>query len=337
MLKPAPLAALGLMLCGSAAHAQEWTINLERQKMEQLGLDPDAIESDIESTFGDYLKLDEQQAYLNHMAAASAMAVKGMGADYATNPQRFVLGGSVGTALSGDGFGFTPGDGPLPSGGFAFQASVLAGLNLGAFSKDESFLRRVMIYGSGLTAKTKTGAFEARTWHVAGHGQLKLIRPKKHEGLVEWGGLDLTSGVELTNTTLHLAQGLPLNLDQDIRWDPVGSYDITTDAYSIPVELSTNLRVVVATVYLGAALDITQSATADSDIELGGAVRYEGDPPSDLGSVQLSMKGQGDASGFNGRAFGGLQFNIFFVKLYGQLNVGINETVGGHFGLRIAM
>jgi len=330
-------AALLWMVSGTAA-AQEWRINIQEDAAQQLGLDPVALENELKTSFNDELKVLDQTAFLEDMAAASVMAVKGMGADYGTNPQRLVLGYSVGSAATGAGFTFGRGDQALPTSGFAFQMAALAGVNLGVLADEESQLRRITLYANGMVADTRPEPFEASTYHVAAHGQLKLIRPggENQGGPVEWGGLDLTSGIEITSSRLTLVSGFPLE-HNGIRWDAVGSYEVETNATSIPVELSTNLRVLVLTVFAGAAVDLTQSATADSTISLGGAMRSTGPVEVDIGSAQLTLTDRGSAGAYTPRAFAGAQLNLVMFKVYGHLNAAVDGTVGGHVGLRMAL
>ena len=325
---------LGIPLSGTAA-AQEWVFNLQQDRLDQVGLDSADVEQNLTGAFSDELRVFDQTEFLEEMSEASVMAVKGMGVDYASNPQRFVLGFTVGSSASGAGVTFNRGDQSLPEGGFAFQMAAVGGLNLGAFSGEESFLRRIMVYGSGMVAQTSPEPFSASTYHAAGHIQLKLVRPEPG-GTVEWGGLDLTSGLELTNSSMSLAQGLPVEHD-GFRWDAVGSYTVDTTATSIPIELSTNLRVFIVSVYAGAAVDLTQDAVANSTINLGGDLRYTAGTEIDVGSAQLTIADEGRAAALTYRGFAGAQLNIFMVKAYGHLNVGLHGAVGGNVGLRVAL
>jgi len=329
--------ALLWTVSGTAA-AQEWRINIQEDGAEALGLDPAALENELETAFSDELKVIDQTAFLEDMAAASVMSAKGMGADYATNPQRLVLGYSVGSAATGAGFTFGRGDQALPTSGFAFQMAALVGVNLGVLGDEESQLRRLTLYANGMVADTKPAPFEATTYHVAAHGQIKLIRPggENQGGPIEWGGLDFTSGIEITSSRLTLVSGFPLNYDQ-IRWDAVGSYEVETNATSIPLELSTNVRILVLTVFAGGAFDLTQSATADSTISLAGALRSTGAVQTDIGSAQLTLSDTGSAGAYTPRAFAGAQLNIVMFKVYGHLNAAMDGTVGGHVGLRMAL
>ena len=329
------LALLGL--APLSAHAQQIVIELDEQRAEQLGLDANALEADLRGQMGDDLKLDEQEEFLRQMGAANLMASKGMGVDYASNPQRFVFGGGVGTAVNAAGARFGKGDEGLPTGGFAFQAALLAGLNLGVASGNDSALRRFVLYVDGMVAETNPEPFHASTTNVATHLQVKLVRPKDHDGLIEWGGLDLTSGYEWSRYRLELSKELPVETD-GLAWEATGTLAIESDAASVPIELSSNFRVLVLSAYLGAAADLALDSVTDSEIILAGPVFVDVQGgPENIGAASLSLEGQGLVDGVTGRLFGGAQVNIFFVKVYGHLNVGLDRSFGGHLGGRVAL
>ncbi|NOY28570.1 MAG: hypothetical protein GXP62_22170 [Oligoflexia bacterium] len=328
---------LAMAAFSTPAMAQEISIQLDQSKADQLGLNAAALEADLNQQMGGQLKLGSQQEFLSQMGAANIMAAKGMGADYASNPQRFVLGGGFGTAVSAAGARFGRGAEGLPAGGFAFQASLLAGVNLGILSGNDSFLRRFMLYANGLLAETNPDPFHASATNLGAHLQFKLVRPKDHSGLFEWGGLDVTSGYEYSNYRLSLSQEFPIQADS-LTWNATGNLGIGTDSTSIPIELSTNLRVFILSAYLGAAVDVSPTALSTSEISLGGpvVVDYSG-ATENIGTASVSLTDQGGASGTTGRLFGGAQVNILFVKVYAHLNVGLDQSFGGHLGLRLAM
>lgn len=329
------LVILGVLF-STRAQAQDVTVAIDPDLAQQAGVDPTEVEQQIHDATSGQLKLDEPQAFLEQMAAANAFATKGMGVDYATNPQRFFVGGAFGTAVNGAGFTFVRGEETLPTGGFALQASANAGLNLGFMSKDESFLRRIVVSANGLWYAGAAPPFEAEFFNLGGHIQLKLIRPS-HKGVVEWGGLDVTSGYELSSYRLSLSESLPVETT-GLRWDASGDLDITASSGSIPIELSTNLRVFVVSAYIGGALDIRTAAVANGTMSLGGPLTFTGagqDQP--LGTVNASLALEGHATEYVPRAFAGVQVNIVWLKVYGHVNVGFDDTYAGHLGVRVAL
>lgn len=331
------LAVAGGALAPAPAAAQQIVIELDEQRAKQLGVDPGVVEADLEQQMGEQLRLDDVDEFLRQMGAANMTASRGMGADYASNPQRIVFGGSVGTAVSAAGVRFGKGAEGMPAGGFAFQAALLAGVNLGVASSETSALRRFVLYVDGLVAETSPEPFLASTTNLGGHLQIKLVRPKPTEGLLEWGGLDLTTGYEWSRYRLELSQELPV-LGQSLSWEADGKLAVFTDSASVPIELSTNLRFFVLSAFFGAAADVALDSSTDLEMSLVGPVLVEVDGGREnIGSASVSLARQGLIDGVTPRLFAGAQVNVFFVKAYGQLNVGFDQSFGGHLGGRIAL
>ncbi len=330
------LAVLFGLAVATPAWAQQIDVVIDEDLAAQAGLDAEQVRQEIRSATEGALKFDEPQAYLDDMAAANAFATKGMGVDYASNPQRFFAGASFGSATSGAGLSFLRGEETLPTAGFAFQVAANAGLNLGVLSKDESFLRRIVVSANGIWAQGASGPFDAELYNLGGHVQLKIIRPP-HEGIVEWGGLDLTSGYEISSYRLLLSETLPV-ATEGLRWDATGTFDVSAVSHTIPVEVSTNLRIFVVSAYAGAALDIRRTATATGKASLGGPVTASAQGHElEIGTVDARMGIVGTAAEYAPRLFGGVQVNVLFVKVYGHLNVGFDDTYAGHLGVRAAL
>lgn len=333
-------AALGLALtCGfsAPAWAQQIDIVIDPTLAQQAGVDAEEVRGQIRSATEGALKMDAPEAFLRQMATANAFATKGMGVDYASNPQRFFAGAALGTAVNGAGFTFVRGTDTMPTAGFAFQAAANAGLNLGFLSADESLLRRVVVSANGMYAGGTSGPFQALLSNVGAHVQVKLIRPE-HEGLVEWGGLDLTGGYEISTYRLSLTQALPVETE-GLKWDAEGNFDITATSHTIPVEVSTNLRVFVVSAYLGGAVDIRREADARGEASLHGPLTASSQGrETQIGTVSATLGAAGTAeSVYTPRVFAGAQINVLWVKVYGHLNVGFDDTYAGHLGLRVAL
>ncbi len=325
-----------LAIVGAPAHAASVTINFDESLTSQLGLDADAMRNDLAGEVDGQLNLGDQATYLTQMANAANMSTKGLGVDYASNPKRFVIGGGLGTAVNGGGAGFGKGDGIMPQNGFAFQASIMAGLNLGIASDDDSFARRITIYGNWMAAEGEQEPFSGSFNNLGAHLQFSLIKPVDAKAL-EWGGIAFTTGYEKSDYRLTLSQGLPLD-SGDITWDADGQYDITADTSSIPLELSTNVRVLLFSIYGGGGMDVNLGSAASSVISLAGPINTElaGDS-TQIGTALVEVGERGKTNGYTPRFFGGVQLNVMFVKVYGHLNVGLDESFGGHLGARIAL
>jgi hypothetical protein len=269
--------------------------------------------------------------------------------DYASNPKKFVVGGSVGPAVSGVPFSLDRAPDSLPEGGYAFMASAMAGVNLGVFTPgDKGPLDHVVLYASGFYLKPGgQKQFDAEVQNFGVHAQIKLGKVLKLGPVAQWGGIDLTGGYELSSYRLGMAKAWPISqeLDQGVTmtWKADGDYDISAKAGSIPLEVSTNLRLTIVSAYVGGGFDLVTSSSASS-ATLGGPVSAKSDGggvvdpiEEELGSASVSLTGAGVGDPQAARIFGGLQANLSVLKVYGQLTFGFNQTYGANLGVRVAM
>ncbi|MBM4367276.1 MAG: hypothetical protein FJ102_13780 [Deltaproteobacteria bacterium] len=325
-----------MFLLVARAQALEFNVDLDLPaEMAEAGLDEAQLEEEMAAKINEKLHVADMGGYLDQMANANVLSSKGMGADYGSDMQRFCVGAAFGTAVNGAGINFDGGEEALPETGFALQIGLMAGLNLGAFSDDDSALRRFKLYVSGMSATTARDPFEGTFFNYGGHLQIKAIKGGSATDPVRWGGLDLTGGYEFSSYELSLSQDMPINADP-MEWMATGTYRIGADAQSIPVELSTNFHVLVVTAWAGAGVDYNLSGNAESSISVDGpiSVTYDG-KTEEAGHASLSLSESGTAASFTPRAFVGLQADIIFLKLYGQLNVTLDESVGGQLGARV--
>ena len=329
----------GGMLAAAPANAQSIVVNIDETQAEQYGLDVSGLENNLSSTVNDQLNIGDQAAFLAGMANAAALATKGMGVDYASNPKRVVFGGSFGSAVNGVGASFKRGEYAVPEGGFSMQASLMAGINLG-FGNEDSALSRFRLYANGLTLGTSGDSFNASVYNYGAHLQFQLLKPRQ-AAVVEWGGLAVTSGYEVSGYVMELTSALPVATQQDeieLTWDAVGAYDIVSVSDTIPIEVSTNLRVFVATVFVGGGVDMVSAGSATSEVSLGGDITAAAaGQEATLGNIGVSLADEGFADDMVPRAFVGAQADLLFLKAYGQLNIGFNESFGGHIGLRVVL
>jgi hypothetical protein len=329
---------LGL-LSQVASAATGMNITIDEGLATQMGLDPGSLEASLGGSIEDELHLGDAQAFLGAMADAQALATKGMGVDYASNFDKLMVGWSVGSGVSAGGATFDRGGQELPDYGFSFQMAGTLGLNLGVLTGGEGFLSRVVLFGHGMTLDSAGDAFGASMLNYGGHLQLRLIKPKDAEVLA-WGGLAVTAGFEHAEYRLALQQALPIGAPGsglDMTWDATGDYVVTAWSDSVPFEVSTSLRVLVATVFVGAGMDYntglaTTAMELDGDIELAA----NGETVT-IGHATVSRIDNGQPGPSYPRVFGGAQLNIFMVKVYGQVNAGLDEGFGGHVGLRFAL
>ena len=319
------------LLLVSAAQAQEVQVDLSQGAA--AGFDTAPAETQLVQAADAALKLTNQAAFLDEMAKATALSTRGLGVDYASNPEAFVFGIGFGSAVNAAGAQLGRGELDLPEGGFAGAVSFMAGLNLGmGASEDDAFGKRFRVYAHGMYWTPEYEPFAGTIVNYGGHLQIQVVRPRIGEAL-EWGGLALTSGYQRTSFSMDLSSPIPIDAGQ-LVWNADGQYSISSMAESVPIEVSTNLRVLVATAYVGGGADVNLQSAASSELVLTGEI--EASNGTVLGSASVTDAAAGAGDFIVPRVFMGLQADLMMIKLFGQLNVGFENSFGGHLGLRVA-
>ncbi len=344
--------ALALVLAPTGAVAQTIDITLDPDA-QAAGLDEAALESSLNDAVSGALKLGtqaEHQAFIDAMVEAAAISAKGMGVDYASNMKHFVFGGSIGSGVHAAGVKFNRGQTPLPEdGGFGAQISLMGGINLG-MGGDHNLLDRLRLYANGLAMKLPSDRyFGGQMANAGAHLQIKVVEGNHRGKVIEWGGLDLTSGFEYSAYSFDLRKDLPVSGPAPgggkLTWTATGSYNINSDILSVPVEASTNLRILVFTGYVGAAYDYNMG-TGTSAAKLDGPLDARIQAPDgttldqQIGTATVTANADGTSVPYNARVFLGAQVNITALKGFAHLNIspqGDALSVGGHVGLRAAM
>ena len=106
---------------------------------------------------------------------------------------------------------------------------------------------------------------------------------------------------------------------------------------TVPVELSTNVRLAFLTLYVGVGQDFLNSTSVQSNIELTGPIT------TTVGGNEVTVANLkvAHADGVTSlqpltRGFAGVQMNLMMLKVYGHLNATVDGGFGGHVGLRLA-
>ena len=328
----------------AGALAQNVTFDFDEELTDELGIDTDTYEQDLGDAIQKQLNLADPESYLSSFANANAMALKGMGVDYASNPKKLSVGVSLGSAVSDVPFSFSRGQERLPEGGYAFMASAYGGLNLGALSPNDGALDRVVLYVNGMTfSPPGNREFQGSMYNLGAHLQVKAIGPVEAK-IVEWGGIDITTGYERSFYRLALTQDLPIEQPINgagkkatVTWDATGNYSISAAAGTIPLEVSSNLRLLMLTAYAGGAVDVNLAkAGAAASLEGPLSAKIDGERYN-RGSAVVEIDSESKATPFVPRTFVGAQVNVLVLKLYGHLILGLNNTYGGFFGVRVAL
>jgi hypothetical protein len=363
---PAPrIATIGSVLCLCAvlgaprpAAAVDVTVNLQpgpgAQYAEQVGLSLPQLEAQVADELRRYFQLYRLDDFLRGMGEGQAFTSRGLGVDYASDFDLFSIGAGANLAFNLDSaYEGQRDSAKLVDFGRGINVSLMAGLNLAPLGASP-----FTVFANYFSFSHDLGAFDVRSTNFGFHLQAQLLR-SRGRGLVgqivRWGGLDFTTGIEHEKAVLalggDLGGALPLSqvsaaaAGANVRADASGQISFYTRALTVPFELSTNLRLLsLVSLYAGVGYDLKLSSAVDGFINanarLTGRVPNPngGQTSTEVGTAQIRVTHLARLPPNAVRVLGGVQLNLFVVKLFIHGNVLIRDPVltslGG--GVRLA-
>lgn len=295
-------------------------------------------------------------------ANATAIAGVGQGTDYADKIEYASIRPNLGIGVDTRDNSISD----AKSGGGAVQASVSIGVNLKhlpiekvgpiEFKKMDLFVNYL---GYDLDNKSDNLEATGSVRAMGIHARYELIEGKDWVPgyLAQWGGVHLSTGFQYSS----------MNITANYKVDPLketfqdgdtivngdmndGSAKIEVDSssISIPLELSTSVRLgYVFSFYGGIGTDLNFSK-ADVSFKGGGTISGSGthdpDGTGPTPAVAVGISGSASASESsdeNGdklfvRGFAGAQFNLPYFRVYGQVNKVLGKNVlGANLGMKI--
>lgn len=301
----------------------------------------DALETQVNTN----LPEADQSNYLKGMANASVASQKGLGASYGSNIDYIEVGftGAVGADLGKNSASDLIG-GDVDYNqirGIGIGAAVTLGLKGSLFGSSIGPLdmKKTSFYGYFLTLDAPdTDGLDGDTTSLGFHMQYKLIGGAGVGfGLFDWGGIDITTGFERASMTLKFAENITESVTEGgatASFNGVATVGAEVTTYTIPIEISTNFRLLYATTFftgLGADLSFGK---AKSIANLTGNVSVTG---GGTGQASLDLGSEESPSVFAMRAFAGFQLNLTALNAFVLVNQGLtNDSLGVALGIRLA-
>ncbi len=338
-----PLAFLSLLVPSLASADASVDVTLTQQGevlAAAAGLTPAQLAAEIQDDVEKAYQTNNVSGFLRAFTDATAFSQRGLAVDYVSVPSSFLIGFGANVSIAGeDSFD----DDDSPTGGAAVNLGLMVGGNLAGWG-----LPRWTLYGNAFYNKASTDRLEGNLTSAGLHAQVKLIKPAEDKGLARafrWIGLDATSGIEYTRWSLDAADDIENNFtaggntrDYDLQMTSSGSFNLTSDAVTVPLELTTGFRVLgLLSIYGGVGVDFTYG-TSSVDAALTGVVTND-DTGSDVnvGTVAITAEGENDGSPTALHALVGAQVNLWKVKAFVQGNVAQTPAASLSFGLRLVL
>lgn len=293
------------------------------------------------------------------MANSSVMAGKGVGTDYASNMEVFLIGAGVGVGadLEED----TTSDSDISGVGIA--PGIIVGANLGfidtktLLGMDTNRLNmylNFMKYGMDRDIEDEPGkesSAELDLLTMGAHFRYDWIKGNGNK-LLGWGGVKFHFGYEYNKTDITFnskitesvssTSGNGETISGTITGNPEAKIAVAT--HSIPLELSTDVQLLYfLSLYggLGADYNFGQAKgdgalnADESTVSCSGGVCAGG--TSVKVKPEANINATGKVKALTTRGFVGVQFNLPYVRIFAQANKSFgDELIGVAAGVRLA-
>ena len=319
--------ALAIFVCASAPARADVTVDVKltpqgQQLATQMGVTADQLAQRLRDRINSVVGTDGPS--LQAFSDAAVLSSHGLGVDYVSVPESLIVGVAANAAsATGD---LSALDGRL--GGLAANVAVMAGMNLTPFG-----LPRWTVYGSGFYRSDSIDGIDGSITNGAAHVQYALI-PAPPGTVARWTGLQLTSGLEMTQWSLgsEQAMGTTFSLQgHTFGYDMMGHFQLGSSTLAVPLELSTGVRVAIVSLYGGVGVDLAQGQ-GTIDAQLTGPLHdTEG---NNLGTVTITGHDSHGASPFAARALGGVQIDAWKLKVFGHVNAAAGSATSVGIGVR---
>lgn len=320
-------------------------LNQDGERLAQeLGVDTETFAQDVEARVANALQLSEVQRFLRSFANATSFSNRGLGVEYASSGDRLVVGFAANLALSVDLGGEDDGD--VPTVGIAPNFALMGSLNLARWD-----LPALTIQANLFRYSTDSGALHGGITSAGLHAQYKLFTPtrSKVRHFARWGGLDLTTGLELARWNLGLGGEIEhdfdyasaLGVDTDLYAAVGGRFDVRATTVTLPIEATTHVRFLhVLSLYTGFGLDL---GLGEAEISAATNGTLRATSPNDpntietIGDISASASGSNSPSRLGYHLLLGAQLNVWRLRVFAQATLQPISDVSLAVGARVAI
>lgn len=303
----------------------------------------------------------QPERLMEGMANSSVMAGKGIGSDYASNMEVFLIGAGVGLGADLEKDSNTDSD----ISGVGIAPGLVIGTNLGWLDTSRILgldTNRLNVYLNFMSYSheqtidddpAKKSSAEIDMTSMGVHFRYDWIKGRGNKFL-GWGGVKVHFGYEYNKTDLTFNANINESVTEtDSNGNVInGTIDgkpqatILVNTHSIPIEISTDVQLLyILSLYGGLGMDYSfgqaegdGSLNADeSPITCTNAAG--GQACSGGATVRVQPEANIDATGkvnpLNFRGFAGLQVNLPYVRIFGQVDKSLgSDLIGATAGVR---
>ncbi len=308
---------LGLLQAANAAADATVTVTLNQQGEDlaaEIGLSVPELIASAEARIDELYRVSRIDGLLRAFANTAAFAQRGLGADYDVETGDIFLG-IAGAGVHGD---VAIGTTNELLGGSIVNFSVLAGANLGRWH-----LPRWTAFASGFYEATTIHGLEGHLLTLGGHVQVQLVRAAQ-PSRARWTGVAVTAGLEVARWTVGTASSIESHFvvegsedRSSIHMSSTGTLDMLTSTYSVPVEVTTGVRLLdVLALYTGAGFALTGGeSTIRAQLESDLTINANHIP---VGTATITGSGENTPSAATVHALAGIAIHTRHARVFLQ-------------------
>jgi hypothetical protein len=224
-------------------------------------------------------------------------------------------------------------------GGSIINYSAQAGVNLGRWQQP-----RWTVFGSGFYQTQTIHGLTGHLLTLGGHVQYQAVTARGGEG-ARWTGVAATTGLEYARLTMGTSREPGASIEghftaagpeehATIHMSSTGTLDVLTSTVTIPVEVTTGVRLGgVFSIYGGGGLDITTgSSTITAQLNSVLSINHDHLP---VGDAVITGSGESSPSPVTVHALTGLEVHTRHVRVFLQGAFAPGETAAA-LGMRAA-
>lgn len=315
----------------------------------------------IENDINKDLPSAQPKRLMEGMADSSVMAGKGIGSDYASNMEVLLIGAGVGVGADLEKDKNTDSD----ISGIGIAPGLIIGANLGFLDSNKILgleTKRLNVYLNFMSYSheqdfgddsARKSSAEIDMTAMGVHFRYDWIKGNGNK-LLGWGGVKVHFGYEYNKTDLTFKSTINESVSETdsngnvisgtIKGSPNAT--ILVNTHSIPLEISTDVQLLyILSLYGGLGMDYSfGQAKGDGSLNAGNSPitctnGAGGQACSGGATVQVKPEANIDATGkvnpLSFRGFAGLQVNLPYVRVFGQVDKSLgNDLIGATAGVR---
>lgn len=320
------LLALALTLAGAHISEAESTVTVTlndqgQMLAQQLGLSVDELIQRAKDRIDELYRVSRIDSLLRSVGNTAAFAQRGLTVDYDVDRGDLLFGATAGGVHGDVAIGTTN----TLLGGSIVNFGAMTGMNL-----DRWHVPAVTVFAGGFYEQTTIHGLAGHLLTLGVHGQYQILPARKHDH-VHWTGLAVTSGIEYAHWTVGAESAIESHFTAQgptehatVHMSSVGTLDVLTNTYTVPIEVTTGVRAGPLSIYGGGGLDLTTgNSTITANLSSVLSINADHLP---VGMAVITGSGEAPPSTVSVHALAGIGVHTRHARVYLQGALAPGET-----------